>query len=96
MRRATFTVELDGREPFTVHPDHRDVRAWKFASRPGSNLAWAADEEIVQGSWLSWNAARRTGEFDDDYEAWDAVCAAVILIDEGEEVDPTQPARSAG
>lgn len=96
MRTLTLRVHLNGgSEPpeQVVRADHRDIRAWLATTRPGQALAWARDEEAIQGAWLAWHAGVRAGLWSAKYEDFDRECEWVEDVEGADdEVIPTSPA----
>lgn len=88
--RFSLAVEVEGREePIIVQIDSRDIRKWE-ASFGGS---WLSDDvmTVTQMAQVAWAAAVRTGQWEGDYDSFDAVAVTLKRI-EVEQVNPTQTA----
>jgi hypothetical protein len=94
--RDLYRARLDDGSDVEVAVDHRDYRAWLHATSHGMPLAWAREERLVEAAWLAWSAGRRAGVLAEDWEAFDARCVQVELVQAAQPVDPTGPATSAG
>jgi hypothetical protein len=89
-----LSVTIEGREPFTVTTDGRDVRAWE-ASFVAS---WFEKESAsyTDVTFLAYSAAKRAGLFEGDWEAFEEVCTAVRDVTAGPTQEPSTEKEATG
>ena len=87
MIEGNLEVVLEGRDPFTVHWDGRDVRAWEAHT----GKSWLTDDDarlsLTTVAYVGWSAARRAGKFDGSWADFDAA-AVDVAAPEVEEDEP--------
>ncbi len=85
MIEGNLEVTLDGKDPFTVHFDGRDVRAWEAHT----GKSWLTDEDarlsLTTVAFIGWSAARRTGKFDGSWGDFDKVALDVAAPEVAED-----------
>jgi hypothetical protein len=86
-------VIRDGQDPAEYQTTNADLVLW---DRTRAKHKWPTFQEapFLWLTFLSWAAARRTGDIDGDmtYEKWEAETLNVTaLTDEDSAVDPTRP-----
>ena len=79
--RWEIEVELDGRPPYLVVADQRDIARWEVQpfGGPVSQLEAMAMTAFM---FLAWSASTRQGLTDLDWPGWQGVCAGAMPVDD--------------
>jgi hypothetical protein len=88
-------------DPHEGHPDGREVTVVcgqrdYAAYAAHTNRPIKEADDLLLSRWATWHAGKRAMVWSHDFEAWDALCEAVLPAAEVEPAHPTDGAPTDG